>query len=75
MHVPPDGVGAAVRELAGGPEWSHAQRCALLLAAEHGERGVPKRDLTEGQQSECLCVRTHTCTSVCACALVIVYSA
>ena len=61
VHVSPDGVGAALRELAGEPEWSQAQRRALLLAAEHGERGVPKRDLTAGQQSECLCVRTCDC--------------
>lgn len=49
-----DGVGAAVRELAGGAEWSQVQRSALLSAAEYGGRGIPKGALIKGQQSKCL---------------------
>lgn len=67
MHAA-DGVGAAVRALAGELEWSQVQRSALLLAAEHGGRGVSKGDLNKGEESEsrvCVC----TCIHVCVCVL------
>ena len=55
-----------MRALAGEPEWSQVQRSALLLAAEHGGRGVSKGDLNKGEESESrVCVYVHTCVCVC----------